>query len=46
MIVCKCNFDRLDGIKQIDFVEAKSGITVNKPVQQGDTDNFPRVHGK
>lgn len=39
MIVCKCNFDGLDGIKQPDFVEAERGITVNKPVQRGDTDN-------
>jgi hypothetical protein len=39
MIVCKCNFDGLDGIKQLDFVEAERGITVKNPVQRGDTDN-------
>ena len=39
MIVYKCNFDGLDGIKQLDFVEAERGITVNKPVQRGNTHN-------
>lgn len=38
MLVCKCNFDGLDVIKQLDFVEAERGITVNKPSQRGDTD--------
>ena len=39
MIVCKCSFDGFDGTKQLDFVEAERDITVNKPVQRGDTDN-------
>jgi hypothetical protein len=39
IIVCKCDFGGLDGIKQLDFVEAERGIAVNKTVQRGDTDN-------
>jgi hypothetical protein len=38
MIVCKCNFDGLDGVKQRN-VEAERGITVNNPVQRGDADS-------
>ena len=39
MTVRKSNFDVLDVMKQLDFVEAERGITVNKPVQRGDTHN-------
>jgi hypothetical protein len=42
MIVCMCNLDGLDVMKQLDFVEAERGITVNKFVQRRGTHNLFR----
>jgi len=39
MVVCKCNFDALDVIHQVEFVEVKRDVivTVNYP-KGGDAD--------